>query len=74
VGYVPPEEAMEPSGGGYEAVLTSYSNLEVPAARQIAEASLDLARGLTPGVVPEPPQVEGPQAPWSYGVLGPDLE
>jgi neutral ceramidase len=74
VGYVPPEEAMEPSGGGYETVLTSYSNLEVSAARQIAEASLELARGLAPGAVPVPPQVEGPQPPWSYGLLGPDLE
>jgi neutral ceramidase len=72
VGYVPPEEALEPSGGGYETVLTSYSNLEVSAARQIADASLELARGLTPGAVPQHRQVEGPQATWSYGVLGPD--
>jgi neutral ceramidase len=74
VGYVPPEHALGPSGGGYETVLTSYSNLEPSAAQQIQEASLDLARQLTPGTLLQEPQVEGPGEPWSYGVLGPDLE
>jgi hypothetical protein len=74
VGYIPPEEALAPSGGGYETVLTSYSNLEPSAARQIAEASLALARRFTPGPAPQLRQIEQPQQPWSYGVLGPDLE
>jgi neutral ceramidase len=74
VGYVPPEEALAPTGGSYETVLTSYSNLEPSAARQIADASLELARRLTPGKLPIGPQVEAPGEPWSYGVLGPDLE
>jgi hypothetical protein len=74
VGYVPPEEALSPSGGGYETVLTSYSNLETAAAQAIADASLALACQLTPGAVPQPPQVDGPQEAWSYGVLGPELE
>ncbi len=74
VGYVPAEEALEPAGGGYETVLTSYSNLEPTASQKIADASLELARSLTPGVMPEGPRVEGPQEPWSYGVLGPELE
>ena len=73
-GYVPPEEARAPDGGGYETVLTSYSHLEPAAADKIAEASLDLAGCFTPGDVPQPPQVEGRQEPWSYGVLGPDPE
>jgi hypothetical protein len=73
VGYVPPEEALAPSGGGYEMVLTSYSNLEPAAARKIADASLELAAGFTPGSVPPPPQIERAQEPWSYGVLGPEL-
>jgi hypothetical protein len=74
VGYVPPEHAFAPTGGGYETVLTSYSNLEIGAAEQIAEASIELARGFTPGEVPQGPQVEAPGEPWSYGVLGPDRE
>ena len=74
VGYVPPEAAFAPNGGGYETVLTSYSNLALSAAQQIADASLELAGRFTPGALPQPRQVEGPQAPWSYGVLGPDRE
>jgi neutral ceramidase len=74
VGYVPPEAAFAPDGGGYETVLTSYSNLALSAAQQIADASLELAGRLTPGTVPQPPQVDQPQEPWSYGVLGPDRE
>jgi hypothetical protein len=74
VGYAPPEEALAPTGGGYETVLTSYSNLEPAAAGKIATASLELAGQLTPGAVPQPPQIGRPQEPWSYGVLGPELE
>jgi neutral ceramidase len=74
VGYVPPEDALAPSGGGYETVLTSYSNLESAAAQAIADASVALARQLTPGAVPQHPQVEAVGEPWSYGVLGPELE
>ena len=74
VGYVPPEEALAPSGGGYETVLTSYSNLEPVAAAQIAAASLELAGRFTAGDIPQPPQIGRPQEPWSYGVLGPELE
>jgi neutral ceramidase len=74
VGYVPPEAAFAPDGGGYETVLTSYSNLALAAAQQIADASLELAGRLTPGTMPQPPQVDRPQEPWSYGVLGPDRE
>jgi len=74
VGYVPPAAAFAPDGGGYETVLCSYSNLEITAEEQIATASLHLAHQLTPGIVPQPAQIEGPQEPWSYGVLGPDVE
>jgi len=55
-------------------MLTSYSNLALSAAQEIAGASLELASRLTPGVMSQPPQVDGPQPPWSYGVLGPDRE
>jgi len=74
VGYVPPAAAFGPDGGGYETVLTSYSNLDLSAERRIVDASLALARGLIPGALPPPPQVEAPGRPWQYGVLGPDVE
>ncbi|MBN1670472.1 MAG: hypothetical protein JXR37_05545 [Kiritimatiellae bacterium] len=74
VGYVPTAEAFEPTGGGYETVLTSYSNLEPGAGDTIAEASIALAQQLEPGPVPEfPPVIPPPQA-GGYGVLGPELD
>ena len=73
VGYVPTEEALGPKGGGYETRLTGYSNLEPSAGRQFVEAGLELARGMTPGKVPEP--ALAPQGkPWSYGNLPPELQ
>ena len=74
VGYVPPERAFAPDGGGYETVLTTYSNLAITAEEQIADASLALARELTPGALPRHAEVDAPQPAWGYGVLGPDLE
>lgn len=74
VGYTPPESAFLPSGGGYETVLTSYSNLEIGSAEKIKEVSLELAHSLTPGAIPEPPRLQEPQRPWEYGLLGPDRE
>lgn len=73
-GYVPPEQAFAPSGGGYETVLTTYSSLEVGAESQIRQASLKLASRMEPGPVLSVSQVERPGAPWEYGVLGPDRE
>ncbi len=73
-GYVPTEEAFGPGGGGYETRLTSYSNLEITAATQIVEASVELARGLKPGPMPERPKAAKFAGPWSYGNLGPEKE
>jgi len=70
-GYVPTEEALGPHGGGYETRLTAYSNLEPKAGTTIAEASIRLARSLTPGAVPEPPKVKAPGKPWAYGAVPP---
>jgi neutral ceramidase len=76
VGYTPTEEAFSASGGGYETVLTSYSNLEITAGTRIAQASIELATTLKPGAIPEGAKVQ--PAPglasgvWDYGVLGPD--
>jgi len=74
VGYVPTEDALGPSGGGYETRLTSYSNLEPSAGRQMVEAALQLARQMTPGPVPEPPKAPVAKEVWSYGRVPPELE
>ncbi|MCY2994268.1 MAG: hypothetical protein NTY19_41300 [Planctomycetota bacterium] len=75
IGYVPTEEALGPRGGGYETRLTSYSNLEPTAGRQIANAMIELSSRLTPGAVPQPlalPKWQGKA--WSYGSLPPELD
>lgn len=73
LGYVPPRRAFDAErGGGYETVLTSFSNLAVGAAERIGEVSVELLSGLTPVAEPEPARVAGRQAGMSYGVLGPD--
>jgi neutral ceramidase len=74
VGYVPTEEALGPKGGGYETRLTSYSNLEPTAGRQMLETGLDLAKQLTPGKTPEPPRAPPAKEPWSYGSVPPELK
>lgn len=74
VGYVPTKEAFGAKGGGYETVLTSYSNLEPSAGEKIAETSVSLVKKLKPGRIPKGPQVKLPTKPWDYGVLGPELE
>jgi hypothetical protein len=75
IGYVPTEEALGPRGGGYETRLTSYSNLEPTAGRQIADALIELSARLTPGAVPQPPPLpEFRGKPWTYGNLPPELD
>ena len=73
VGYVPTEEALGSHGGGYETRLTSYSNLEPAAGRQMVEAALELARHMTPGATPQPAKAP-PGRPWEYGNVPPGLD
>jgi len=74
IGYIPTEEAFGEHGGGYETRLTSYSNLEITAGRQMLQAALELAGQMTPGKVPTPPQASPFRSPWSYGNVPPELE
>lgn len=74
VGYVPTEEALGPSGGGYETRLTAYSNLEPKAGPRIVAACIALARTLTPGSVPEPPKAGPFTKGWEYGTVSPETE
>ena len=68
-----PTEGME-RAGGHDARLTSYGDLEVTAGTRIVEASIALARSLTPGRVPEPPKVPPFKKPWEYGAVPPQVE
>ena len=74
IGYIPTEEAFDPlAGGGYETRLTSYSNLEPSAGRQMVEAALALVRKLHPGASLRQPAPPPFRAPWSYGNVPPEL-
>lgn len=67
VGYVPTEEALGPNGGGYETRLTSYSNLEISAGRQMLDVGLELARKLTPTPIPTSTKADEWKQGWPYG-------
>lgn len=73
-GYIPEKKDFLPEGGGYETVLTSYSNLEIEAGEKIIKECLDLIKEFEPGKLPDYNKVDIPGKPWSYGVLGPDID
>ena len=70
---MPTEEAFGPHGGGYETRLTSYSNLDITAGRQMVDAAAALARQMKPGAIPLPPKAKA-GAPWTYGNVPPELD
>jgi len=82
VGYVPTEEALGPHGGGYETRLTSYTNLEVTAGKQMVDAGLEIIGRMHPGKVLLPPKAPPfrpisagiGSTPWSYGDVPPQLD
>lgn len=69
IGYVPTEEAMGPSGGGYEARMGMHSKLVPSAGRGIVDESITLIKQLTPGHTAEAPKGEK-GGPWGYGEVG----
>ena len=74
VGYVPTEEAFGEHGGGYETRLTSHSNLEITAGRQMLEAGVALASEFTPTPLPQRPKAPPFKEPWSYGAVPAELK
>ena len=74
-GYVPTPESFEPSGGGYETILTSYSNLEVNAGIKIADACIEFARKAEEETLPDPYAKCFPAKEiWAYGAFPPEVE
>ncbi|MCM8771919.1 MAG: hypothetical protein NC926_00525 [Candidatus Omnitrophica bacterium] len=73
IGYIPNIEAFSESEGGYETVLTSYSNLEINTGEKIVEESIKLIKNFKPEEIPFK-KSEISTTPWSYGVLGPDVD
>lgn len=72
IGYVPTEEAMGPSGGGYETRMGMHSKLVPSVGKDIVEASIDLIKRFAPDKMPEAPRVETLGGPWDYGAVGPE--
>jgi neutral ceramidase len=73
-GYVPDAAAFgRKTGGGYETILTGYSNLTPETGDLIADKLIKMAGKMTPEKIPAPPEREPGQL-WDYGKRGPDLD
>jgi len=73
IGYIPDKDAFSSSGGGYETVLTSYSNADIETGEKIVEESIKLIGKFVPEKIPVK-QAEISKTSWSYGILGPDVD
>ncbi len=73
-GYIPDAEAFGPGGGGYETVLTSFSNLEPGAGEKLVDESVILAGKLKRVAIPKKEKGGKLRTQWGYGVMGPELE
>lgn len=75
VGYVPTPESFEASGGGYETILSSYSNLEPTAGVKIADACIEFSRHAKEEILPDPyADCEPVTEAWPYGTFRPEVE
>ena len=75
IGYVPTPESFEASGGGYETILSSYSNLEPAAGTRIADACIEFSKHGKEEILPDPYAECKPATEiWSYGAFRPELE
>ena len=75
IGYVPTPESFESSGGGYETILTSYSNLGASAGTQIADACIEFGKHAKEEIILDPYADRKPVTSiWVYGTFRPELE
>ncbi|MCM8756891.1 MAG: hypothetical protein NC823_00220 [Candidatus Omnitrophica bacterium] len=73
-GYIPDACAFQADGGGYETILTSYSNLVPEAGEIIVRESVSLLNQIQPDSAPSYPSAKPFGSPWDYGIRGPELE
>ncbi|NOX99345.1 MAG: hypothetical protein GXP30_06395 [Verrucomicrobia bacterium] len=75
VGYVPTEEALSSTGGGYETRLSSYSNLIPKAGTMMRDKGIELAGKMKPDA--EPKEAKHPPfkgTGWKYGNVPPEVD
>jgi len=72
VGYLPDKDSFSPSGGGYETVLTSYSNCNIMTGEKIVEESIKIIETFKPQKIYR--KSYRSSTVWSYGILGPDID
>ncbi len=75
VGYVPTEEALSPTGGGYETRLTSYSNLIPKAGTMMRDKGIELAAKMKADPEPEGKKLAPFKGTgWKYGNVPPEVD